>query len=191
MTKRRTDTRERILAAAYRLFYAQGFSRVSVDAIAERAGVTKRTVYYHFTSKDDVIAEVLNVQHQHLMRQYGSWLPEPTQRAEDVLCGVFAKLKEWAEGPVWLGSGFTRASMELADMRGHPVHAAASHHKASVETWLAEQLATAGVGQATKLAKEVMLLIEGSMSLALVHGDRSYFQAAEAAACRLVAGAKV
>ena len=51
----RKDTKGRILSAAYRLFYKQGFSRVSVDAIADLAGVTKRTIYYHFDSKDEIV----------------------------------------------------------------------------------------------------------------------------------------
>ena len=49
------DTKGRILKSAYSLFRQQGFTRVSVDAIAEWAGVTKRTVYYHFKSKDDIV----------------------------------------------------------------------------------------------------------------------------------------
>ena len=55
----RKDTEGRLLSAAYRLFYKQGFSRVSVDAIADLAGVTKRTVYYHFKSKGRLIQELI------------------------------------------------------------------------------------------------------------------------------------
>lgn len=49
-------TRERLLAAAGKLFRAEGIRAVSVDAVAEKAKVTKRTLYYHFRSKDDLIA---------------------------------------------------------------------------------------------------------------------------------------
>jgi AcrR family transcriptional regulator len=45
-------TRERIIEAAIKLFYDEGIRAVSVDAVAEKAGVTKRTLYYHFRSKD-------------------------------------------------------------------------------------------------------------------------------------------
>jgi AcrR family transcriptional regulator len=53
------ETRRLILENAYQLFYRHGFARVAVDAIAARAGVTKRTLYYHFRSKDDLLAAVL------------------------------------------------------------------------------------------------------------------------------------
>jgi AcrR family transcriptional regulator len=53
-------TRRAILDAAYELFYRNGYARVGVDEVAARAKVTKRTLYYHFRSKDDLLAEVLN-----------------------------------------------------------------------------------------------------------------------------------
>ena len=59
------STKGKILKSAYTLFRQEGFTRVSVDAIADQAGVTKRTVYYHFESKDDIVADVLKDQHEY------------------------------------------------------------------------------------------------------------------------------
>ena len=50
------ETRRRILESGYAFFYRQGFNRVGVDEIARAAGVTKRTLYYHFRSKDELLA---------------------------------------------------------------------------------------------------------------------------------------
>lgn len=52
-------TRERIVAAANRLFYREGIRAVSVDAVAEEAGITKRSLYYHFKIKDELIEAYL------------------------------------------------------------------------------------------------------------------------------------
>ncbi len=49
------DTRARIAAAAFELFAAQGYDGTTVDAIAERAGIARRTFFRYFRSKDDVI----------------------------------------------------------------------------------------------------------------------------------------
>ncbi len=57
-------TRERIISAAAKLFYNEGIRSVSVDAVAEEAGVTKRTLYYHFASKDDLIGAYLEARDQ-------------------------------------------------------------------------------------------------------------------------------
>jgi AcrR family transcriptional regulator len=51
--------KDRILDAANRLFYGEGIRAVSVDAIAEKAGVTKKTLCYHFKSKDEIVAAYL------------------------------------------------------------------------------------------------------------------------------------
>ena len=56
-------TQRRILDAAYTLFRRRGYSRVSMDEIAAATRVTKRTLYYHFESKDQLLSEVLEAQH--------------------------------------------------------------------------------------------------------------------------------
>lgn len=186
METERKDTKGRILSAAYRLFYKQGFSRVSVDAIADLADVTKRTVYYHFKSKDEIVTAVVEAQHLHLLAQYQTWLEPNSNTPREIVVSLFAKLKEWADSSDWLGSGFSRVSAELADMRGHPARLAASCHKKAVEIWLADRFKAAGVTAADDLAREIMLLIEGSMGLALIHGETAYIDAAMHAAVRLV-----
>ena len=183
----RNDTKRRILSAAYRLFYQQGFSRVSVDAIADLAGVTKRTIYYHFKSKDEIVAAVMDVQHLLLMEQYQKWLAPASDTPREIVVGLFSRLKDWAGSSDWLGSGFSRVSAELADMRGHPARHAASRHKKAVEFWLADRLMAAGVTEADELAREIVLLIEGSMGLALIHGETGYIDSAMQAAERLAA----
>ena len=64
MPRNPEPTRRRILDAAYELFYRMGFGRVGVDEVAARAGVTKRTLYYHFKSKDELLSAVLEFHHQ-------------------------------------------------------------------------------------------------------------------------------
>lgn len=172
--------------AAYRLFYRKGFSRVSLDAVAQRAGVTKRTIYYHFESKDQIVAAMIEIQHLHLLTQYQSWLaPSPTT-ASEIVESLFSKLKTWADGPDWLGSGFSRIAAELADLRGHPARVAARKHKAQVEAWLADRFAEVGMREPNALAGQIMVLIEGSMSLALIHNDTRYILNALDAAKSLV-----
>lgn len=185
MTKARSETRQTILKAAYELFFRQGFARVSVDAIAERAGVTKRTVYYHFPSKDDIAAAALDVQHLAMMAQYRSWLSPDADSVQSVLEHLFDRLRDWSAQPGWNGSGFSRIGAELADMRGHPARLAAHRHKAEVEGWLRDRFLAAGHRAPAELARQVLILIEGSMGLALIHGDPGYVSSAREAALRL------
>ena len=66
-------TRNQIVAAADELFYSQGLHAVSVDAIAEKAGVTKKTFYYHFKSKDDLIGCYLDARDRPTVDRFKEW----------------------------------------------------------------------------------------------------------------------
>lgn len=113
-------TRRKILDASYELFYQKGYYRVSVDDIAAAAGITKRTLYYHYKSKDQLLSAVLEF-HEALalerIRKWGDRLWGSPQLAVEAL---FADLSRWSSEPKWNGSGFTRLAMELADMPGRP-----------------------------------------------------------------------
>jgi hypothetical protein len=76
--------------------------------------------------------------------------------------------------------------MELADMPGHPARAMAKRHKAAVEEMLAGKLSESGVVHSHDVARQIMLLLEGCLSLVLIHGDAVYVAAGARAAKRLV-----
>jgi AcrR family transcriptional regulator len=182
MTKQPADAKRRIIQAAYELFYKSGFARVSVDLIAEKAGFTKRTLYYHFTSKDQLLAEVIEFHHTLAMERVHGWGDRLAGELDTFLDSLFSQLADWAAKPRWAGRGFTRIVMELADLPGHPARAIASRHKTAIETWLADAFAAKGVAEPNQLARQIVLLIEGSTALMLIHGDRRYAKAAADAA---------
>ena len=187
MRKKKDQTRQQIIEAAYQSFWRSGFTRTNVDGIAARAKVTKRTLYSHFRSKDDLLAAVL-VRYEELaierLQRIGDHLPADR---DGIIDSFFDQLAGWASTtPRWSGSGFTRLVVELADLPGHPARLIARRAKATTETWLADRLAKARVPQARNRARELMLLMEGSMALTLIHGDRSYIAAAAHAARHLI-----
>ena len=86
------DTRRRILENAYRLFYREGFQRAGVDALAEAAGVTKRTLYNHFPSKDALIGAVLEAQADLAEAEIRRWCGEDPAMPEVLIGRIFAGL---------------------------------------------------------------------------------------------------
>jgi AcrR family transcriptional regulator len=163
-------TQARILAAAYRQFYRLGYARVTMEAVAEAAGVTKRTVYQHVESKDALLAAVLERQQDLAMALVRGWGAERAASERELVEAVFSGLERWAARPRWLGSGYTRLAMELADLPGHPARAIAGKHKRSVEAWLEGEFARLGTAAPAARAREVVLLIEGAICLVLIHG---------------------
>ena len=190
MPRNAEPTRRRILDAAYELFYRKGFGRVGVDEVAAVAGVTKRTLYYHFKSKDELLSAVLEFHHQLALARIQKHADRYGGSAEEKITVLFRELARWSAKPGWTGAGFTRVAMELADLPGHPARAVARRHKAAVEAWWAGLLEQAGVPQPAERAREVALLMEGATALILIHGDRSYADAAAEAAKRLVSGSR-
>jgi AcrR family transcriptional regulator len=186
MTRTAERTRRRILGAAYELFYRTGFTRVSVDAIAAAARVTKRTLYHYFTSKDELLARALALQHELALERIEAWSNDLEGELDTVIDTLFADLGRWARKPRWGAAGFTRLVMELADLPGHPARAVARHHKAEIAAVLTRLLAERGVTYPAKRAEELMLLLEGAMVLCLIRGDTSPIATAAAAAKRLI-----
>jgi len=184
-----SGTRERVLQAAYELFYRKGFVRVGLDAIAQAAGVTKRTLYYHFRSKDDLLAAALAFHHELAMARIERWGAGLPRDLDGFLDALFSELARWASQPRWEGAGFTRLVMELADLPGHPARAVARHHKATLEAWIARELAARNVDRAVDKAEQLQLVLEGCFALLLVHGDKRYLDRAAAAAKVLTSNA--
>ena len=183
----KSETRQRIVDAAYECFWRAGFARTNVDRIAAQAGITKRTLYAHFRSKDDLLAEVLRHYSELAMARMRHIEARMPADRDGMIASYFAQLADWAAAtPRWSGSGFTRLVVELADLPGHPARAIARRAKATSEQWMADRLKGAHVRRPRDRAREIMLLLEGAMALMLIHGDRRYIDAAAGAAKRLL-----
>src|SRR5262249_38913276 len=147
----------------------------------------KRTIYSYYQSKDDLLAAVL-IHHNDLAHKRLSHIGEQMPSDPDgMIESFFGQLARWvATTPRWPGSGFTKLVVELA----HPARSIAHRHKAAMKAWLAERLSSAGVAFSLERAREIMLLMEGSMALTLIHGSRAYIGAAKGASMRLIRACK-
>jgi len=189
MTRGAQSAKERILTAANKLFYAEGIRAVSLDAIAEKAGITKKTVYYHFKSKDDLIEAYLTSRDQPNLAQFQKWFEAAAGDLPDKVAAIFENIAKAAHHPKWKGCGFLRTAAELANMPGHPAMKVGRGHKKKFEAWMAAEFEAAGLDMSQDLARHMVLLLDGAFSTLLVHRDAAYAEAAGAAAKTLVAGA--
>jgi len=167
-----------IIQAADDLFYGEGIRSASMDAIAERAGVTKRTLYYHFRSKDDLIAAYLRSRDEPTLNRYETWLDATRGTLAEQVIGVFQRLARVANVPKWKGCGFQRAAAELAGSPGHPALKIGSAHKKKFELWLANRITAEGLDNTALRARQVMIVLEGAVAQMLIHRDPAYVQAA-------------
>lgn len=173
-----SPTRTLIIEAAAKLFYEEGIRSTSVEAIASRAGVTKRTLYYHFTSKDELIAAYLEARDQPTLALYKRWFDETPGPVNRKIEGIFTAFAKASNKPSWKGCGFMRTAAELAALPGHPAIAAGARHKKAFEQWLRGQLTSAGAPNAGDTARQILLLLDGAASVMLIHRDPSYVETA-------------
>jgi AcrR family transcriptional regulator len=183
------DTRERIISAASKLFYSEGIRAVSVDAVAEKAGLTKRTLYYHFRSKDDLVAAYLEARDQPNLALFKRWFDEADGELPAKVQAIFTHLARNAGHPKWKGCGFLRTSAELANLPGHPAIKIGAAHKKKFEAWLRASLEEADIANAAQLARQILLLLDGSFAVVQLHRDPSYMATAGEAAASLVRAA--
>ena len=168
---------ERILAAADKLFYRQGIRAAGVDAVAAEAGVSKRTLYNHYPSKDDLITAYLTARFQPLA---------PSDKpAREQLLGAYDRLERIIADGSFRGCPYVNAVTELGDPK-HPAAALAAQFKEQRRLWYRALLERLGVRDPDTLATQLQILFEGGLATALVRGDPKVARAARDAAAVLL-----
>ena len=176
----RAAMQERILDTADRLFYGQGIRAVGVDTIAAEIGISKRTLYNHFPSKDDLIVAYLS-------RRLRPAPPSDRPPMEQIL-GAFDRLERTIATGVFRGCPFVNAVAELKE----PAHAAnkiAVAFKEQRRVWFQELLERIGIKDAAPLSMQLQILIDGAIAAAIVRGDPKVAAAAREAATVLLKAA--
>jgi AcrR family transcriptional regulator len=157
----RIPPRERLLAVAADLFYRHGIRAVGVDAIAEAAGTNKMTLYRHFPSKDELVAEYLR---QTARAADHCWAMFEQAHPADPLAQIRAWLAEMAAhlaNTDERGCALANAAVELPD-KAHPARRVIEEHKLAQRNRLAHLCRSAGLGDPEMLADELHLLLEGA-----------------------------
>ena len=146
MTKReKVDLSQQILDTAAELFYREGVRSVGVDRIAAESGVAKMTLYYHFRSKDELVAAWLRRRDDEWM----SWLASAVERRRGSrLLAVFEALREWFETPTFRGCAFVNAYGELGSSNPAAAEIVASH-KRTLNEYLADLARQEGAAEPT------------------------------------------
>lgn len=169
-TTGRQDARERILEAAYDLFARQGTRPVGVDAIIERSGVAKMTLYRHFKSKQDLVLAFLD--RREALWTEGWLIREVKTRAADPhrrLLAIFDAYHDWFQMENFEGCAFINVLLEYQS--GNPVHAAAATHLARIRDFVCELAEAAGLQDVPVFCDTWHMLMNGC-TVAAAGGNR-------------------
>ncbi|MGF6832506.1 AcrR family transcriptional regulator [Paenarthrobacter sp. TE4293] len=181
--------REKLLASASKLFYADGLASTGIDAVTADAGVAKMSLCNNFASKSELVTAYLNARHQEWLGLYHRRLDQAAEPA-DRLLAVFDAYSDHAHFEYergFRGCGLLNAAAELPV--GDPGRDIVKLHKEEVERLLAEHLqeiAPRRTAPNASTAKQLSFLLEGAMARAGLEGNDTCLTEARGMARQLV-----
>jgi len=156
-----TRPRERILAAASDLFYSRGIRAVGVEAIAEAAGTNKMTLYRHFNSKDELVAEYLRRLAADAGKLWDGLEAADPGNPRAQLRGWLAAMEAHVVDADQRGCALANAAVELPE-KEHPARRVIEQFKAAQRDRLVALCGAIGIAEPELLADELFLLLEGA-----------------------------
>ena len=160
---------EHLLQVTETLIYHGGISATGMDLIVKTSGVSRKTIYNHFGSKDGLVAEALRRRDERWM----AWFAAETcriKKPKERLLNMFSVLQAWFATPEFRGCAFINAAGEIGDP-DDPIRQVARDHKLKLLLFVREQVEEFTTRNVDELAEQLLILIDGAITLALVVGD--------------------
>lgn len=180
-------TRQRLISAAVKRFYRDGFRNVGIDQILTDVGISKTAFYKHFECKDDLMLASLEMQNGWLQDTFHRMIRERGgESAIGQLRAVLDVVETIIESDDFQGCIFVNAAMEFPLMHD-PAHVAAAQNKRAIESIVRELAARAGAADPQSVAEELCLIFEGAYVTRQVTGNRQTIEIARRVADRVIA----
>jgi AcrR family transcriptional regulator len=169
MSKAATDTQQKILATAEALIYQNGIHATGMDLLVKTSGVARKSIYRHFENKDDVAAAALKTRDVRWL----TWFRQECDKAdtpEARILSLFTVLREWFQSEGYRGCAFINTAGEVGDP-ADPIREIARDHKQKLLDYTLELTEQLEVEQPAVLARQLLVLMEGAITLSHVMGD--------------------
>jgi AcrR family transcriptional regulator len=183
-----SDPSARILEAASRLFYEQGYHATGVNQIIVEAGVAKASFYYHFRSKEELCVAYLHKRHQ----DWFSWLQREIERyesAQERLLGLFAFLEQWLPDSNFRGCAFLNITSEFPSA-GNEIRLLVSIHKGDLRDYIRQLVnnlrISADEDDLALRTDLIYLLFEGAISESQVYQSTQFIKVAREVVRQLI-----
>ncbi|QRG66071.1 TetR/AcrR family transcriptional regulator [Brevibacillus choshinensis] len=168
----RAEAQEIILNAAEELFYQEGIHAVSVDAVVERAGINKMSVYRQFSSKTDLILAYITRKQQAFWSEWTASISKHPDQPREQFIQFFRDLAAKASCTDFRGCCFINVAVEFADT-SHPVRELVTAHQKRVHDTFLEMATSLRAEHPHELAYTLRLLMEGTYADSQTYGTDS------------------
>jgi AcrR family transcriptional regulator len=186
---KRPSPRERLLAASDELFYRDGVHSTGIDAVIEKAGVAKGSLYYNFGGKDELVAAYLRNRHD-AWRQRVEAAQARTDDPDEKVLAIFDAIADYVSLPEFRGCPFTNAAAEAPG--GESQRLAIKGYRDWLRQTFLKLAADTGVADSQALADALTVLYDGALATAeMGSGARAAAITAKRIARLTLAAAKV
>jgi AcrR family transcriptional regulator len=188
MTK--SSKREHLIETALELFSRHGFHGVGIDTILKNSGVAKRTLYNHFKSKDELILAVLRHYDERFRNFFMRAVEGKAENPKDRLLAVFDVAEQWFKQDDFHGCIFVGAAGEYPE-EGTPIRNTSREFKGLILGYIKSLAKESGLKQSDQLAEQLLLLLEGAITMAQINNSSLSAGQAKDAAKVLIANATI
>ncbi|PBJ08001.1 TetR/AcrR family transcriptional regulator [Flavobacterium sp. ACN6] len=158
-----SQKRDEMIQSAYDIFYKNGFHATGVDAIVERTGISKRTLYKHFTSKEGLIIAAVNYYHQIMFKAITDYIEKSSfDNPVDKALMLFDFLGELVNAGNVDGCFAMNAKTEYAH-KAVEIEAACDVHTNALIRLIEKYLSEAEIKESESLAVQILMLFEGAI----------------------------
>jgi AcrR family transcriptional regulator len=183
----RAKPRERLLTTATTLFNQEGITAVGVNRIIAEADVAPMTLYRQFGGKDALVAAALEQWGMQWLHRLADAIDRRGDDPRARFDGLWDELQAWFAGDDFRGSFVANAAAELRSLPDHPAHAVIAHHRLALRQLLEDLAKLAGAHDATVLAAQLQVIIDGAIATAATDRDPAAAAGARALAERAIA----
>jgi AcrR family transcriptional regulator len=160
-TAKRPSARERLLAASDELFYRDGVHSTGIDAVIERAGVAKGSLYYIFGGKDELVAAYLRGRHQAWRQRVEAALADTDDPDEKILA-IFDALADYVSRPEFRGCPFNNAAAEAP--AGQAQRLAINEYRDWLRQSFRQLAVDTGAADSEALTDALIVLYDGALA---------------------------
>ncbi|MFC3942756.1 TetR family transcriptional regulator [Pseudomonas gingeri NCPPB 3146 = LMG 5327] len=179
------QTRDTLLDTAERLIYQSGIHATGIDLLVKTSGVARKSIYKYFGTKDHLTVEALRRRDVRWMQWYRREVDKAATSGERLL-NLFSVLTGWFTSEGFRGCAFINTAGETGDPQD-PVRLLAKEHKQKLLDYLVELCEAHGIDDKEAVARQLLILIDGAITVALVMGDHGAADNAQCMARKLLA----
>ncbi len=181
----RQSRREHLIDTAITLFCEHGYHATGIDRILETAGVSKKTMYLYFRSKEELIYAALQKYDSVFRNNFMRSVEEQASSPKDKLLAIFDVAGVWFSDNNFFGCMFINAVGEYSESES-PIREISRQFKQQMRTYVVSLAEEANMDNHALLADELCLLLEGAIVTAQVSQSPAAALTAKKIAERLI-----